>query len=114
MLRVSTTALLVALTLTACADDGGADDPLDPGNDPGETGTPGTGMPGGSGRPQDCSGAFASVPSPYTPNTTVQEWGGFLADERGLVFSVIADGRFTDDIAGYRAKIMASSLTGEV
>jgi hypothetical protein len=111
MLRLaSTTALLATLTLAACGDDGGGDDPQGLGNEPGGTRSPAT----EAGRPQDCSGAFASVPSPYTPNTTVQEWGGFLADERGLVFSVIPDGRFTDDAASYPAKIMASSLAGEV
>src|SRR6186713_2570702 len=31
-----------------------------------------------------CDGAFTSIEAPYAPNTSIQDWGGFVADEQGL------------------------------
>src|SRR5688572_31769833 len=38
-----------------------------------------------------CAGAFTSIEAPYAPNTSIEDWGGFFADEQGLVFSALPD-----------------------
>jgi hypothetical protein len=54
------------------------------------------------------------VPSPYAPNTSLDEWGGFAVDERGAVFSAISDSSLTDDTSAYNPVIMASDLAGNL
>jgi hypothetical protein len=67
------------------------------GGDDGDTGNPASASPDAANpdragnAPADCSGAFASLMPPYGANTAIEEWGGFWADERGLVFSAIPD-----------------------
>jgi hypothetical protein len=72
---------LLSAVLVACGGDDGV-----------ATSSQAPGGPGGGGNaPADCSGAFASLTPPYGANTAIEEWGGFWADERGLVFSAIPD-----------------------
>ncbi|MDQ2645903.1 MAG: DUF5050 domain-containing protein, partial [Myxococcota bacterium] len=96
--------------MSGCSsDDGGSDS--DPGG--GGGGRSGTGGPTGGSAPA-CDDAFAKVPVPYTANTSIDEWGGFVVDERGAVFSGIADGALTDDASSYPATILSSDLEGKV
>ena len=62
----------------------------------------------------DCSGAFALAPAPYAPNTSIEDWGGFIADERGLVFSAIPDTQQTQDTAAFRTLIIGSDTSGNL
>src|SRR5688572_28413466 len=96
------------LSVVGCgSDDGGK------GSDPGGSG--GSGPTGGPGPTAPaCDGAFAKVPLPYTPNTSLDEWGGFAVDERGAVFSAIPDGMLTDDTSAYPVVIMSSDLDGNL
>jgi hypothetical protein len=52
-----------------------------------------TGTPSGhtDPKPAACSGEFARVEAPYGPNNSLSGWGGFAADEQGIVFSAFAD-----------------------
>jgi len=72
---------------------------------------PAPGAPAGGG---DCSGAFARAPAPYAPNTSIVDWGGFIADERGLVFSAIPDTQQTQDTAAYPTLIIGSDTSGNL
>jgi hypothetical protein len=83
---VSGAAGLLSAVLVACGGDDGGDgaDTANTARDPANRG-------GSDNVAADCSGAFASLPSPYGANTAIEEWGGFWADERGLVFSAIPD-----------------------
>lgn len=100
-------ALFGALAL-GCGDEGGSD--------PGGGGPPGGDDPGGNGPSgAECSGEFARVMAPYAPNTTIEEWGGFMADERGLVFSVIEDTtQLSDADETYPNLILSSDLDGNI
>lgn len=99
-------ALLV--TTAACSDEG--------------EGSPGGegGNGGGGGTPAstevECSGEFARVMDPYTPNTSIEEWGGFFADEQGLVFSVIQNAMSyaETDTEMYPQLILKSDLAGNM
>jgi hypothetical protein len=67
-----------------------------------------------AGAAGDCSGAFALAPAPYAPITSIEDWGGFIADERGLVFSAIPDTQQTQDTAAYRTLIIGSDTSGNL
>jgi hypothetical protein len=112
MLRVSlvTAACLTFLTIGCESDD--RDGNESSGGRAAGGGSGGSGGTGG-GAPK-CDGAFATVPSPYAPNTTTNEWGGFAVDERGAVFSAIADESLTNDTNAFPGVIMASDLAGNV
>jgi hypothetical protein len=101
----------LTLSLTGCGtdDDPGAENSAGGG---GNSGTGGT-SPAGGGAPK-CDDAFAVVPSPYTPNTTTADWGGFAVDEQGAVFSVISDSSLTDDTSAHDPKVMAADLDGNL
>jgi hypothetical protein len=104
----------LALSLIGCgADDGNGD--ANAGGRAGSGGSSGTGGTSatGGGAPK-CDGAFAVVPSPYAPNTTTTEWGGFAVDERGAVFSALADSSLTEDESAYDPVIMAADLSGNL
>jgi hypothetical protein len=95
-------------SVVGCGSDGGGS-----GSDPGGSG--GRSPAGGPGPTAPaCDGAFAKVPLPYTPNTSLDEWGGFAVDERGAVFTAIPDGMLTDDTSGYPVIIMGSDLDGNL
>jgi hypothetical protein len=79
---------LLAAVLVACGGDDG--DTGDTGN-PTDTTRDSTDPDRTGNAPADCSGAFASLMPPYGANTAIEEWGGFWADEQGLVFSAIPD-----------------------
>lgn len=95
-----------------CGDDGG-----DGGDDGG-----GDSVPGGDDDASpavssaDCTGAFATTPAPYTPNTSIDLWGGFYADDQGLVFSVISDTTAPeyDAEAEYPSQLMVADTSGNV
>src|SRR5688500_523135 len=104
----------LTLSLTGC----GAEDGEGVANAGGRAGGGGSSATGGTsaaggGAPR-CDGAFAVVPAPYAPNTTTEEWGGFAVDERGAVFSAIADSSLTDDTSAYDTVIMAADLAGNL
>jgi hypothetical protein len=103
-------ALGLIFFVTGCGTDGG-----DGGANSGNGGSGGSGGSGpvGGGAPK-CDDAFATVPSPYAPNTSLDEWGGFAVDERGAVFSAIPDSSLTADTSAYEPVIMAADLTGNV
>jgi hypothetical protein len=86
---VSGAAGLLSAVLVACGGDDGGDegDTTNTANTTQDPTNPGR----NENAAADCSGAFASLPSPYGANTAIEEWGGFWADERGLVFSAIPD-----------------------
>jgi hypothetical protein len=96
---------------------GSSDDEGDT-NSGGSGGGSGSGATGGTsgtgGGAPTCDDAFAVVPLPYTPNTSLDEWGGFAVDERGAVFTVIPDSTLTDDTSGYPTEIMASDFDGNL
>jgi hypothetical protein len=95
-------------SVVGCGSDGGGK-----GSDPGGVG--GSSPTGGPGPTAPaCDGAFAKVPLPYTPNTSLDEWGGFAVDERGAVFSAIPDGMLTDDTSAYPVVILGSDLDGNL
>ncbi|HEX6274494.1 MAG TPA: hypothetical protein VFZ53_15735, partial [Polyangiaceae bacterium] len=107
MRGIFVTALCLGFSLTGCgSDEGGA------GANSGGTG--GTGGSGGTGGAPECDDAFAVVPFPYAPNTTIDEWGGFAVDERGAVFTAIPDTSLTENTSDYSPVIMASDLAGNV
>jgi hypothetical protein len=99
--------LLGAFTV-ACGDDGG-------GSPGGQGGSGGSGG-GTSQTSAECSGEFARVMDPYTPNTSIEDWGGFVADEEGLVFSVIQNAMSAAeaDIEMYPQLILKSDLAGNM
>ena len=102
------TGFLLAFSVTGC---GSSDDASDTGSG-GGGGTSGSSGTGG-GAPE-CDDAFAVVPSPYTPNTSIDEWGGFAVDESGAVFTTIADPTLTEDASDFPVLIMASDLDGNL
>jgi hypothetical protein len=107
---------LVAFSVTGCGSDGGDSD-ADSGGSGGGGATGGSATGGNSGTgggTPECDDAFAVVPSPYAPNTTLDEWGGFAVDEDGAVFSAIPDSSLTDDTSAYDVVIMASDLDGNL
>lgn len=61
-----------------------------------------------------CDGAFTSIEEPYAPNTSIQDWGGFVADEQGLVFSALADSTLDSYDADMPSIMVASDLSGNV
>jgi hypothetical protein len=101
------TTVCLAFATTGCGSDDGGDD----GDSGGSGGGGGTGGSGG-GAPT-CDDAFAKVPLPYEPNTSLDEWGGFAVDEQGAVFSAIPDS-VLGDTTGYNPVIMASDLAGNL
>jgi len=56
-----------------------------------------------------CEGAFTSIETPYTPNTSIEDWGGFVADEQGLVFSALPD----STLDGYDADLPSIMVTAD-
>jgi hypothetical protein len=110
--------LVVASCLTLALTGCGADAGEGVASSGGRSGGGGSGATGGTsgsgGGAPKCQDAFAVVPSPYTPNTTTDEWGGFAVDERGAVFSVISDSSLTDDTNAYDPMIMAADLAGNL
>jgi len=116
------TGACLAFFLTGCGAEGG-DGSGDSGGNGGKGGNGGNGGNGGSaaagssgtgGGAPKCEDAFAKVPLPYAPNTSLDEWGGFAVDERGAVFSAIPDSSLTDDTSAYHPLIMASDLAGNL
>ncbi len=104
----------LAFAVSAC---GSSDKDDKSGNNTGGSGggtSSASGTNGAAGSPGSCDDAFAVVAEPYTPNTSIEEWGGFAVDEDGAVFSVIPDSTLTDDIDPYNNKILASDLDGNV
>jgi hypothetical protein len=62
----------------------------------------------------DCEGAFTTVEAPYAPNNAIEDWGGFVADAQGLVFSSLPDST-QDDYDSDLPPIMGTSdLSGNV
>jgi hypothetical protein len=111
--RLVVVASWLAFSVAGCgSSDGGADDGS------GGSGGGGSGPTGGSsgtgGNVPDCDGAFAETPAPYTPNTSIDEWGGFAVDEQGAVFSVIADTTLDEDASDLPVLIMGSDLEGNL
>jgi hypothetical protein len=108
------TAVCLAFLVIGCGPDDSDGSP----NSGGRAGSAGSGGTGGSGAmgggAPKCDDAFAKVPSPYAPNTTLGEWGGFAVDERGAVFSAIADSSLTNDTSAYDPVIMAADLDGNL
>lgn len=100
-------ALLVVTV--ACGDDG----EVSPG---GGGGTGGSGDSAPSTANVECTGEFARVMAPYTPNTSVEDWGGFFVDEQGLVFSVMqtAMSYAETDTEMYPQLILKSDLSGNM
>jgi hypothetical protein len=111
MRGILVTAACLALLAGGCASSDG-DGSADSGGSGGSGATGGSSGTGG-GAPK-CDDAFAKVPSPYTPNTAFDEWGGFAVDERGAVFSAIPDPSLTDETSAYDPMIMASDLAGNL
>ena len=105
------TALGLAFSVAGCGSDDGEGGP-DSGGSGGSSATGGSSGTGG-GAPE-CDDAFAVVPLPYAPNTTLDEWGGFAVDERGAVFSAIPDSTLMEDTSAYNPVIMASDLAGNL
>jgi hypothetical protein len=104
----------LGLLVMGCGSDGaGGANVGGSGGSSGSGGTGGSGSATGGGAPK-CDDAFATVPSPYTPNTSLEEWGGFAVDERGAVFSAIPDSSLMDDTSAYSPVIMASDLAGNL
>jgi hypothetical protein len=101
-------AFCLAFSVSGCGSDDG--DGSESSGGTGDTGA--TGGTGGSA--PNCDDAFATVPVPYAPNTSIEEWGGFAVDESGAVFSVIPDTSLTDDTSAYDSLIMASDLAGNL
>jgi hypothetical protein len=99
-------AAFLLFSATGCGSDGGGS-----GADPGGSGGSSGGGP--SGGPPACDDAFAKVPVPYTPNTTIEPWGGFAVDENGAVFTAIRSLALTSD-TGYPITIMSSDLDGHL
>jgi hypothetical protein len=108
------TALCLACSVAGCGsdDDGDASNSGGGGGSGGSSGSGGSG--GTSGSAPNCDGAFARVPVPYTPNTTVAAFGAFAVDERGAVFTAIPDEMLMEDTSAYNPVIMASDLDGNV
>lgn len=117
-------ALCLAFSTSAC---GGSHAPDGNGNSGGSAASSGSlngasassesgtgGSSGSSTTAPNCDGAFAVIPTPYAPNTGLEEWGGFEVDERGAVFSVIPDSKLTEDTSDLPTLIMASDLSGNV
>ncbi len=96
----------LGVVTAACGDDGEAP--------PGGGG--GSGGGGNETTAVECSGEFARVMDPYTPNTTIEDWGGFVADEQGLVFSVIQNAMSyaETDVEAYPQLILKSDLSGNM
>src|SRR5688500_8295677 len=101
----------LAFLVTGCGSDDGGEGENSGGS--GGSGATGGSSGQGGGAPK-CDDAFAVVPSPYAPNTSLDEWGGFAVDERGAVFSAISDSSLTDDTSAYNPVIMASDLAGNL
>lgn len=111
------TAFCLALSLAGCgsSNDEGDENSGGTGGGSGSGATGGTsGTSGTGGTAPACDDAFAVTPSPYTPNTSIDEWGGFVVDERGAVFTVIPDSTLTDDTSAYPVQIMASDFDGNL
>ena len=112
-----TISALIALS-SGCGSDPEDNDDTTPADGPGASGTEGDGG-GTTGSPAstssaECDDAFTSIQAPYSPNTSIEDWGGFLADEQGLVFSVIPDPAQASYDADLPPLIMSSDLSGKV
>ncbi len=99
------------VSVSGCSSDDG-DNGGGAGGSGGSGGSSGSSPTGGAA--PACDDAFAKLPVPYTANTSIDEWGGFVVDERGAVFSGIADGALTDDASSYPVTILSSDLDGNV
>lgn len=111
--------LLGALFAVGAGCSGGSGDEADP--EASSDGSGGSGS-GGSGSPTtaspttsaDCAGAFTSIEAPYAPNTSIEDWGGFLADDQGLVFTAIPDTAHDSYDVTLPSLMLTADLSGNV
>jgi hypothetical protein len=111
--KILVAAFCLGFSTSACGSEGGEADEDSGGGGGGGSGATGGSSGTGGGAP-DCDGAFAEVPLPYTPNTSIDEWGGFAVDEEGAVFSVIGDSTLSEDASDLPILIMASDVAGNL
>jgi len=74
----------------------------------------GSGDTTGSSSSADCEGAFTAIEAPYAANTAIEDWGGFAADEQGLVFTALPDTAQDSYDSGLPSLMIASDLEGNV
>lgn len=93
--RITRCTLLGALIAlgTGCGGSSGEDEDPEGGSGSGGSGSGSDGSPSTTGpsTSSECEGAFTSIEAPYAANTSIDDWGGFVADEQGLVFTALPD-----------------------
>src|SRR5688572_1469771 len=106
---------LVALG-TGCGSSGDAQGTGDDGGGGSGSGNASSGSDGttASSAGEECEGAFTTVDAPYAPNTAIEEWGGFIADEKGLVFSALPDSNQEGYDSDLPSIIATADLSGNV
>ncbi|HEU5074154.1 MAG TPA: hypothetical protein VFU02_08275, partial [Polyangiaceae bacterium] len=62
----------------------------------------------------DCEGAFTAIAAPYAANTSIEDWGGFVADEQGLVFTALPDTAQDSYDVNLPSLLLTSDLSGNV
>lgn len=102
------TGVLLGVVAVACGDEGEGS--------PGGEGGSGGSSAAPSTSSVECTGEFARVMDPYTPNTSLEGWGGFFVDEQGLVFSLMHNAMSAAEAATdmYPQLIMKSDLSGNM
>ena len=118
MKSISCTVLAALLAWgTACSSSGDEHDPeSDSGGSGGSDGSDSDGSDDTSGASSsaDCEGAFTTIDAPYAPNTAIEDWGGFAADEQGLVFTALPDTAQASYDADLPSLMIGSDLEGNV
>jgi len=120
--RLARCALLGALIAlgTGCSSSGTKNDPEGGGGSGGDgssgddSSNDSSGSTTGPSTSAACDGAFTSVEAPYTPNTSIEDWGGFVADEQGLVFSALPDSTLDSYDADLPSIMVTSDRSGNL
>lgn len=105
---------LVALATGCSGSSGDNEDPEGDSNSSGGSGSDGSPSTTGDATSADCAGAFTAVEAPYAANTSIDDWGGFVADEQGLVFSALPDPAQDSYEVNLPSIMLTSDLSGNV